>query len=174
MNISQKAGGIFMNYSLFEKLCKNNKTNPTALSKKIGLSKGNTSNWKNGGNPSVDILCKIADELNCTTDALLGREENQTVTLKNDEQELLENYRQLAPNEKEEASKRVQELVTQNTSIKEYKNKSLILHSNISKINGYENRLLNAFRTLSYEEQIELTVKIEIMSEKSKTEENVG
>ena len=90
------------------------------------------------------------------------------------EQKLLENYRQLAPNEKEEASKRVQELVTQNTSIKEHKNESLISHSNISKINGYENRLLNAFRTLSYEEQIELTVKIEMMSEKSKAEENIG
>lgn len=64
-----------MNYLLFEELCKTNNTTPTALSKKIGLSKGNTSNWKNGGNPSADILCKIADELNCTTDALLGRTE---------------------------------------------------------------------------------------------------
>lgn len=67
-----------MNYSLFEELCKTNNTTPTALSKKIGLSKGNTSNWKSGGNPSVDILCKIADELNCTTDALLGRGDYQT------------------------------------------------------------------------------------------------
>ncbi len=67
-----------MNYSLFEKLCKDKGTTPTALSKKLGLSKGNTSNWKNGGNPSVDILCKLADELNCTTDELLGRESSST------------------------------------------------------------------------------------------------
>lgn len=163
-----------MNYSLFEELCKKNKTNPTALSKKIGLSKGNTSNWKNGGNPGVDILCKIADELDCTTDALLGREENQTIKLMTDEQELLENYRHLAPDNKEEVSKRVQELTTQDTSIKEYETEPLISRSSISKMNGYENRLLNAFRMLSYEEQIELAVRAETMLEKSKTEENVG
>ena len=32
-----------MNYLLFEEICKTNNTTPTALSKKIGLSKGNTS-----------------------------------------------------------------------------------------------------------------------------------
>lgn len=66
-----------MNYLLFEKLCKDKGTTPTAISKKLGLSKGNTSNWKNGGNPSVDILCRLADELNCTTDDLLGRDNNE-------------------------------------------------------------------------------------------------
>ena len=62
-----------MNYLLFEELCKRNGTTPSALSKRLGLSKGNTTSWKNGGNPSVEVLCKIADELNCTTDCLLGR-----------------------------------------------------------------------------------------------------
>ncbi len=62
-----------MDYLLFEKLCKEQGTSPYALSQKLGLSKGNTSNWKNGGNPSVEVLCKLADELNCTTDSLLGR-----------------------------------------------------------------------------------------------------
>ncbi|MBD5142903.1 MAG: helix-turn-helix transcriptional regulator [Ruminococcus sp.] len=67
-----------MDYTQFEKLCECNGTTPTALSKKLGISKGNTTNWKNGGNPSVEILCKIADELNCTTDTLLGRKNTAT------------------------------------------------------------------------------------------------
>ena len=163
-----------MNYALFEELCKKNKTNPTALSKKIGLSKGNTSNWKNGGNPSVDILCKIADELNCTTDALLGREENQTVKLMTDEQELLENYRQLDDGGKEEASKRMQELTTQDTSNKEHNIEPVIQHSNVSKINIYEQDLLRSFRELPFGEQMKIIGKVETLAEIFKSEENVG
>lgn len=60
-----------MNYDEFDKLCRENGTTPTALSLKLGLSKGNASSWKRGGNPSADILLKISDELNCTVDALL-------------------------------------------------------------------------------------------------------
>ena len=67
-----------MDYTQFEELCKCKGTTPTALSKKLGISKGNTSNWKNGGNPSVEVLCKLADELNCTTDTLLGRKNTTT------------------------------------------------------------------------------------------------
>lgn len=61
-----------MNYAAFEKLCKEKGTTPTALSLKLGLSKGNTTSWKNGGNPSVEILTQLSVELNCTTDYLLG------------------------------------------------------------------------------------------------------
>ena len=67
-----------MNYAFFEKMCSLKGTTPTALSQKLGLSKGNTSNWKNGGNPSVSILVQLADELNCTTDELLGRNKSNT------------------------------------------------------------------------------------------------
>ncbi|MDE6103933.1 MAG: helix-turn-helix domain-containing protein, partial [Oscillospiraceae bacterium] len=56
-----------MDYDAFSELCKEKNTTPTALTLKLGLSKGNTSSWKKGGNPSVDILIKLADELNCTT-----------------------------------------------------------------------------------------------------------
>lgn len=62
-----------MNYAAFEKLCNEHGTTPTALALKLGLSKGNTTSWKKGGNPSVEILMQLSDELNCTTDYLLGR-----------------------------------------------------------------------------------------------------
>ncbi len=60
-----------MNYAVFENLCKEKGTTPTALSIKLGLSKGNTTSWKKGGNPSVEVLLQLSDELNCTTDYLL-------------------------------------------------------------------------------------------------------
>ena len=86
-----------MDYSAFNTLCIQNGTTPTALALKLGLSKGNTSSWKKGGNPSADILIKLADELNCTVDILLGRKEKSSPTeqLTADEQELLTYYRQL-------------------------------------------------------------------------------
>lgn len=161
-----------MNYSLFEELCKNSKTNPTALSKKIGLSKGNTSNWKNGGNPSVDILCKIADELNCTTDALLGRKENQTTTLATDEQELLENYRQLDDDNKKEVSAKVEELangITSETNENRYDVFKPAYYSDLR-----EKEMLMLFRNLSEYEQIKLIGRAEILVEQAKLEESAG
>ena len=163
-----------MFYEQLKKACKNKNTSVTAVLKKIGIGAANGTYWKNGSIPASDTVVQLAEFLNVTTDYLLTGKENQATTLSTDEQELLESYRQLASNNKEEASKRVKELTTQDASIKEYETDLIISHSNISKVNGYENRLLNAFRTLSYEERIELTARAETMSEKSKSEENVG
>lgn len=88
-----------MDYDIFDTLCKQHGTTPTALVLKLGLSKGNTTSWKNGGNPSVEILIKLSDELNCTSDLLLGKEpekeKQHTIILKPDEIELLSYYNQL-------------------------------------------------------------------------------
>lgn len=85
-----------MNYTVFENLCKEKGTNPTALSLKLGLSKGNTTSWKKGGNPSVEVLMQIADELNCTTDYLLtGKEKSPKFELSDIERELLEKFNRL-------------------------------------------------------------------------------
>jgi len=87
-----------LNYTRFEQLCRENGTNPTALTQKLGLSKGNTSTWKRGGNPSADIIIKLADELNCSIDYLYDRSDQPTViskstfALKDEEAELLGNY----------------------------------------------------------------------------------
>lgn len=85
-----------MNYNIFEVLCRANNTTPTALTNKLGLSKGNSSSWKKGGNPSAEVLMKIADELNCTTDELLGRQiENIGASNNSDKKQLLEYYNEL-------------------------------------------------------------------------------
>jgi len=60
-----------VNYDKFADICRLKGTTPTALTFKLGLSKGNASNWKKGGNPSVDILLKISKVLDCSIDYLL-------------------------------------------------------------------------------------------------------
>ena len=96
-----------MNYDVFEQLCKENGTTPTALSKKLGLSKGNTTSWKKGGNPSVEVLMQLSVELHCTTDYLLTGKKTDSKAIINvgerlqpDEQELLNNYRRLPEKER--------------------------------------------------------------------------
>lgn len=108
-----------MDYCVFSKLCNKAGTTPTALALKLGLSKGNTSSWKKGGNPSAEILIKLADELNCTTDLLLGREKNSSAKLSINEMELLDIYNSLAPNDQIRVIERAQTLrdLSANTKI---------------------------------------------------------
>lgn len=68
-----------MNYDKFDKLCKDRGTTPTALTLKLGLSKGNASSWKRSGNPSVAILIRISKELDCSVDYLLDLTEKPEV-----------------------------------------------------------------------------------------------
>ncbi len=87
-----------MNYDVFEKLCEKNNTTPTAITLKLGLTKGNSTSWKKGGNPSVEILMRLADELNCTTDYLLtGKEKSSFPDLSEEEQECLQKFKNLSP-----------------------------------------------------------------------------
>lgn len=96
-----------MNYAAFEQLCKEKKITPTAVARKLGLKKGNTTNWKKGGNPSAEILKQLAVELNCTSDYLLGLDDTpcrppEAPPLTGDEQRLLDMYRLLTDMEKGE------------------------------------------------------------------------
>lgn len=98
-----------MDYVAFDKLCKENKTTATAIALKLGLSKGNTSSWKKGGNPSAEILIKIADELNCTVDTLLGRN-NPVSSLSEDETSLIQNFNKLNDKDKGKVLERAETL----------------------------------------------------------------
>ncbi len=101
-----------MDYAVFDKLCKEKNTTPTALALKLGLSKGNTSSWKKGGNPSADVLIKIADELDCTIDLLLGRLKKRPSSdnLSDDEQKLINIYKGLSPMNKGRLKERAEML----------------------------------------------------------------
>lgn len=102
-----------MDYDTFNYLCKQKGTTPTALALKLGLSKGNTSSWKKGGNPSAEILIKLSDELNCTVDALLGKQKITTDYLSINERELLVFFNKLPDREQTKLISRAELLAEQ-------------------------------------------------------------
>jgi len=78
------------------------------LSKDLGISESVISSWKrNVQKPSTDIVVKIAEYLNVTTDYLLGVKENPETSAatgrehSKDETDLVSTYRQLTPNSKQ-------------------------------------------------------------------------
>ena len=52
-----------MNYDAFKQRCKEKGYSASSLVTELGISKSNITNWKNGGNPSYDILIKMAQTL---------------------------------------------------------------------------------------------------------------
>ncbi|MCL2798514.1 MAG: XRE family transcriptional regulator [Firmicutes bacterium] len=78
------------------------------LSKDIGISEGVFSSWKkNTQKPSTDVVIKVAEYFNVTTDYLLGVTENPETSAatgrdhSKDETDLVFTYRQLTPNSKQ-------------------------------------------------------------------------
>lgn len=66
-----------MNYEAFKAKCKERGYSPCRfVDEKLGISKSNITNWKNGGNPSYENLIKMSKILECSIDYLLGNEEN--------------------------------------------------------------------------------------------------
>ncbi|MDE5557719.1 MAG: helix-turn-helix domain-containing protein [Ruminococcus sp.] len=64
-----------MNYDAFKSKCKEKGYSASSLVTELGISKSNITNWKNGGNPSYDILIKMAQTLECSVGYLLGTED---------------------------------------------------------------------------------------------------
>ncbi len=59
---------------IIENLCKKNNITKKEFSVKTGINETNFTYWKKGRTPNGDILAKIADFFNVSTDYLLGRE----------------------------------------------------------------------------------------------------
>lgn len=88
---------------LFELLKKTN-TSQKRLAEYIGASQGNISDWKSGkAVPASEKLCAIADFFNVSVDYLLGRAPSisSAPTLSDTEQELVELFRSLTPEQAE-------------------------------------------------------------------------
>jgi transcriptional regulator with XRE-family HTH domain len=68
-----------MFFDRVKSLCEERNTSVTAVAGRIGISKSNVTNWKNGGLPSGEILLKLADELETTVDFLLERTEVKSI-----------------------------------------------------------------------------------------------
>lgn len=73
---SQGAVGMF--YQNLQFLCTQKGKTVSGLVKELGLSSGNLSKWKNGGQPRSDTAQRIADYLEVTIDTLF-REDGRDI-----------------------------------------------------------------------------------------------
>lgn len=60
-----------MFYENFRKACKSRGTTLTAVLIDLGRSTGLTGRWKAGGDPSLTIVCEMAERLSMTLDELV-------------------------------------------------------------------------------------------------------
>lgn len=83
-----------MFYNNLIKVCIKKNTTINAVLTKLGKqNSGISSSWKNGTIPKIDIVSKISDILEVSTDELIKGIDNK---LSNDEQFLLDTYRKLS------------------------------------------------------------------------------
>lgn len=61
-----------MFYQRLHEICKEKGTSVTKMTKELGLSSGNLTNWKNGRLPKTEIAMKIADYLGVSLHYLMG------------------------------------------------------------------------------------------------------
>ncbi len=90
-----------MFYDNLKQVCDEKGVKITPIVAECGGAKGSISNWKNGASPNSDIVAKLAVRLNVSTDTLIfGKENNLSIRLSKDEQELVDYYNKLPPTEK--------------------------------------------------------------------------
>ncbi|MDE6500716.1 MAG: helix-turn-helix domain-containing protein [Ruminococcus sp.] len=72
-----------MFWNNFYNICQAKGTTPNAVCKKLELSNAIATHWKNGTMPKADVLIKISELLECSTDYLLGLTDNPNSCIKN-------------------------------------------------------------------------------------------
>ena len=97
---------IFIFYDNLKKECERQGLRITPIVLECGGNKGSLSGWKKGASPNSDIVMKLSVRLNVPTDYLLfGKEETSriiempTMSLTENEAELLNLFKQLSDRE---------------------------------------------------------------------------
>lgn len=80
-----------------EKLVRERNLTMNKLAKNAGFSQANTDRWKKGSMPNTDALIKICKYLNVSADYLLDLDETPPPELTDQEEKLLEHFRQCNP-----------------------------------------------------------------------------
>ena len=108
-----------MFFDYFREICTKQNTTPTAVVKKLGLSTGKVTAWKNGSIPKNETLQALANALNVPVCALFGGAlpgDRKAAALPEDEAELLDIYRQLGKSGKRQLIGKAYELLDAQTS----------------------------------------------------------
>lgn len=91
-----------MFYENLEKILKQKNLTLNKLAKGTGLAQSPTSRWKNGTIPNGETIIKICKYLNVSADYLLDLDTGAPPPILTDqEQELLEHFRQCSPGEQD-------------------------------------------------------------------------
>ncbi len=83
-----------MFYENYKKLCEENGETVNGVALKCGGTRSSANSWRKGAVPKSEMLSKIADHFNVSTDFLLSGKK-ETIPLSDLEKELLKVYRQL-------------------------------------------------------------------------------
>ncbi len=98
-----------MFFDQLKKACGAQNTTPTAIVRKLGLSSGQVTAWKNGTIPKISTVEMLANELNVPIAFFFGVE--QPEPLPDDELELIDVYRQLSRSGKRQLLGKAYELL---------------------------------------------------------------
>lgn len=90
-----------MFYEKLEQLLKEKHLTLNKLAKGAGFAQSPTTRWKTGTMPNAETLVKICKYLNVSADYLLDLDETPPPILTDQEQELLEHFRQCSPGEQQ-------------------------------------------------------------------------
>lgn len=90
-----------MFYEKLEQLLKEKHLTLNKLAKGAGFAQSPTTRWKAGTMPNAETLVKICKYLNVSADYLLDLDETPPPILTDQEQELLEHFRQCSPGEQQ-------------------------------------------------------------------------
>lgn len=90
-----------MFYEKLEVILKEKNLTLNKLAKGCEIAQSQTSKWKKGYIPGSEILIKVCKYLNVSADYLLDLDETPPPILTDQEQELLEHFRQCSPGEQQ-------------------------------------------------------------------------
>lgn len=90
-----------MFYEKLEQLLKEKHLTLNKLAKSAGFAQSPTTRWKTGTMPNAETLVKICKYLNVSADYLLDLDETPPPILTDQEQDLLEHFRQCSPGEQQ-------------------------------------------------------------------------
>lgn len=102
-----------MFWQRFYVLCKQADSTPNAIAKKLSISSGAVTAWKNGRIPNSSTLQVIADYFGVSTDYLLGKENPPQPFLSDKEAELVRRMQDLDDDQAEQLLEYMEFLIAQ-------------------------------------------------------------
>lgn len=105
-------------WDVYSSLCDKVGEKPHPLGKKLGISSGTVTQWKNGSIPSGEKLIAIADFFDCSVDFLLGRKQNSSLPeLTENEQAIVKVFKELTDTQQGEIIGRAKTMAELNDDV---------------------------------------------------------